>query len=145
MPWRSLLIAAGCLTSVSAQYAGSLSDTLADTGIIPAGLEDIVAEFVLGKANSTSIQIEDALAQPGVEELKRTDPEAFYAGQSPAVYPSRGVDALLQVGIVADVLVVAVNAGLGDWDDAYTKARAMVAQMTNEEKNNVCLLGLYLR
>lgn len=31
-----------------------------------------------------------------------------------------------------------MNAGAGDWEDAYTKARAMVAQMTDEEKNNVC-------
>lgn len=88
MSWQSLLLAAICLTSATAQ-SGSLSDTLARTGLIPAGLEHVVAEYVLGIANSTSIQIEDALAQPGVEALKRTDPEAFYSGQSPAVYPSR--------------------------------------------------------
>lgn len=32
---------------------------------------------------------------------------------------------------------VAEAQGLGDWADAFTKARALVDQMTNEEKNNI--------
>ncbi|KAI2607957.1 glycoside hydrolase family 3 protein [Hypoxylon sp. NC1633] len=47
-----------------------------------------------------------------------TDDTEFY-GQSPPVYPSPG-------GI-----------GLGDWADSYTKARALVAQMTLDEKVNL--------
>lgn len=31
----------------------------------------------------------------------------------------------------------AVGQGLGSWADAYAKARALVANMTNEEKNNI--------
>ncbi|CAI7584967.1 unnamed protein product [Penicillium manginii] len=30
-----------------------------------------------------------------------------------------------------------VAKGLGDWDDAYSKARKLVSQMTDEEKNNI--------
>lgn len=32
---------------------------------------------------------------------------------------------------------IAVGAGLGDWEDAYSKARSLVTQMTNEEKANI--------
>ncbi|KAI0835106.1 glycoside hydrolase family 3 protein [Hypoxylon sp. FL0890] len=47
-----------------------------------------------------------------------TDDTAFY-GQSPPVYPSPN------------------GTGSGDWADSYSKARALVAQMTLEEKVNL--------
>ncbi|KAI0120858.1 glycoside hydrolase family 3 protein [Hypoxylon sp. NC0597] len=47
-----------------------------------------------------------------------TDDTTFY-GQSPPVYPSPN------------------GTGLGDWADSYSKARALVAQMTLEEKVNL--------
>ena len=88
MSWRSLLVAACCFLSTSAQER-NLTETLARTGLFPAGTEEIVAEFLLSAANITSTGLVDLLAQPGIEELKRTNPEVFYSGQSPAVYPSR--------------------------------------------------------
>lgn len=90
MSWRSaLLIAASCVFSSTSAQSESLSEILAGTGLVPAGTEDVVAGFVFAAANTTSAGIREALAPDGIEELKRTDPEAFYAGQSPAFYPSR--------------------------------------------------------
>lgn len=42
-------------------------------------------------------------------------------GRSPPVYPSPA------------------GTGSGDWADAYAQAKAIVAQMTNEEKQNVTI------
>jgi hypothetical protein len=37
----------------------------------------------------------------------------------------------------------AVNFGVGEWADAYAKARALVEEMTDAEKNNVRRLSLH--
>lgn len=73
----------------TAAQDGSLTEILANTGIVPAGTEDVVAQYVLGAANTTTAEIEPLLAAPGIPRLEREDPQAYYAGQSPAVYPSR--------------------------------------------------------
>ncbi|KAL7621870.1 hypothetical protein AAE478_007370 [Parahypoxylon ruwenzoriense] len=69
---------------------------------------------------STSLYLLTGLAAWGngigaVAQNIITDDTVFY-GQSPPVYPSPN------------------GTGLGDWADSYTKARALVAQMTLEEK-----------
>lgn len=56
-----------------------------------------------------------ALGQTSTAQDIITDDTLFY-GQSPPVYPSPN------------------GTGIGDWADAYTKARALVAQLTLEEK-----------
>jgi len=38
--------------------------------------------------------------------------------------------------------IIAIGAGTGDWAAAYAQARAIVAQATNEEKQNVSI-GYY--
>lgn len=40
-------------------------------------------------------------------------------GRSPAVYPTPA------------------GTGIGPWSEAYSRARALVSQMTNDEKNNI--------
>ncbi|ROW13213.1 hypothetical protein VPNG_04888 [Cytospora leucostoma] len=59
-----------------------------------------------------------ALGQTSAAQDIITDDTLFY-GQSPPVYPSPN------------------GTGIGDWADAYTKARALVAQLTLEEKVNL--------
>lgn len=91
MSWRSLLLTAFyCfLPTTTVAQDRSLSDLLAASGVVPAGTEGILAEVLLEAANTTSNGLVEALARPGIEELQRTDPERYYAGLSPAVYPSR--------------------------------------------------------
>ncbi|RAL13127.1 beta-glucosidase [Aspergillus homomorphus CBS 101889] len=60
-----------------------------------------------------------AVIQPR-SPLNLTELERFWSyGGSEPVYPTPEVQ------------------GLGDWEDAFTKAKALVAQMTDEEKNNI--------
>ncbi|KAH8845517.1 hypothetical protein MCOR27_009548 [Pyricularia oryzae] len=60
---------------------------------------------------------QDTQSKAYFEELER-----FWSyGRSPSVYPSPE------------------SSGLGDWDDAYAKAKELVAQMTMEEKENVTI------
>ncbi|RAH86226.1 putative beta-glucosidase [Aspergillus japonicus CBS 114.51] len=59
-----------------------------------------------------------AVIQP--RTLNVTDLEHYWSyGRSEPVYPTPETQ------------------GLGDWEDAFTKAKALVAQMTDEEKNNI--------
>lgn len=85
----ALLLAAWTFSSASAQQDESLSTILAQTGLVPAGTEDLIAQVVFTAANTTSQSVEDALNEPWISSLQRTDPEAFYAGRSIAVYPTR--------------------------------------------------------
>ncbi|KAI2626983.1 glycoside hydrolase family 3 protein [Hypomontagnella submonticulosa] len=67
---------------------------------------------------STFLYVLAGLAVGGSSQSIIREDTAFY-GQSPPVYPSPN------------------GTGLGDWADSYAKARALVAQMTLEEKVNL--------
>jgi len=132
----SLLAAACCVTGgASAQStsttpaatstsiaAGPIASILNETGIVPANLVEAAAGYVAGIAETTLQGILTALLQPGIPLEQRLNPELYYSyGRSPPVYPSPQ------------------GAGDGAWADSYSKAKALVAQMTNEEKNSIVI------
>jgi len=70
--------------------------------------------------------------------------EDFWAyGRSPPVYPSRTHSIWSRFCYAYNTdFIIAIGAGTGDWAAAYAQARAIVAQATNEEKQNVSI-GYY--
>ncbi|KAI5369394.1 putative glycoside hydrolase, family 3, glycoside hydrolase family 3 domain, immunoglobulin [Septoria linicola] len=126
MLWtKTALLALSYLTIADAQSAGNLpsaqdvANAINSTGIIPADVLELAANFLVSAANSTSAALEAVLADNPVAG-KRDDPELYYAyGRSPAVYPSPE------------------GQGDGNWTEAYDKARTLVAKMTDAEKNNI--------
>jgi beta-glucosidase len=70
-----------------------------------------------------------------------TRQELSFYGKSPAVYPSRKHAYLLcktaeQVALMISCIIAQAK-GIGTWADAYTQAKTLVDQMTNEEKSNI--------
>ena len=101
---------------------GPIASVINSTGLVPANLVDLAAQYLAGEANKTQQAIIAALSQPGINPEKLTDPEHYYSyGQSPPVYPSPE------------------GRGDGLWANAYAQAKAMVAAMSNEEKNNITI------
>ncbi|KXT17885.1 hypothetical protein AC579_5921 [Pseudocercospora musae] len=99
-----------------------IASVINNTGLVPANLLPLVAQYLAGEANKTQQAIIAALSQPGIDPGKLTDPEHYYSyGQSPPVYPSPE------------------GTGDGLWANAYAQAKAMVAAMSNEEKNNITI------
>ncbi|KAK4497776.1 hypothetical protein PRZ48_010429 [Zasmidium cellare] len=125
------LAAVGCLPLALAQSetnstnstapsisAAPIATVLADTGYIPSALIDVAATYVASAANAVQTQLIEALSKPGIDPEKLNDPEGFYTyGNSPPVYPSPE------------------GSGLGEWAEAYSHAKELVSQMTDEEKN----------
>ncbi|KJX96952.1 beta-glucosidase like protein [Zymoseptoria brevis] len=108
-------------TTAQSEETQRLADVLFAIGLVPdEALATAAAGLLVSGANATSGGLQQALSAPGIDERKRTQAELFYSyGGSPPVYPSPK------------------GGGVGDWAEAYGKAQALVAQMTNEEKNNV--------
>lgn len=63
------------------------------------------------------------------------------AGLAPAQYTNQSVPdfTALDYGGSPPVYPSPEGAGVGDWASAYNKARALVSQMTNEEKENLTI------
>lgn len=104
--------------------AASIAPIINSTGIVPPNLVDLAANALAGLVASTQQILVLALSQAGMPVIKLTNPELYYTyGKSPAVFPSPQ------------------GTGSGDWASAYEKAKAMVAKMTNEEKNAIVAPG----
>lgn len=72
-----------------------------------------------------------SLSRVSYAESNITSDTHFY-GQSEPVYPSRG---LPLIPSLSRILISPANGtGAGDWAHSYTKAAALVSQMTLEEK-----------
>jgi hypothetical protein len=86
---RSFLTATATACYLSFTSAQNLAETLAGTGLVAPAEAQLLADSVWSTAASQDVELQRALAQPGIPALQRTDSESYYAGQSPAVYPSR--------------------------------------------------------
>jgi len=82
------------------------------------------------RALSVAILASIGLTDLAVSQDVITD--AYFYGQSPAVYPSRKF--LPQLPVYLCWWLIAIGSGTGDWATAYSKAAALVAQMTLDEK-----------
>jgi beta-glucosidase len=60
--------------------------------------------------------------------------DAVFYGQSPPFYPSRQLNHPGVCLYFVLTLFSAMGTGTGSWAGAYKKAKALVAQMTHEEK-----------
>jgi len=62
--------------------------------------------------------------------------DSHFYGQSPPVYPSRMSLLISQLSrsLLSLISKTANITGTGDWAESYTKAKALVAQLTLEEK-----------
>ncbi|CAK3784348.1 beta-glucosidase [Lecanosticta acicola] len=125
--WKAVALAglvsvAHSQTSNPTISIAQITDVINSTGIVPANLLGVAATFLSALLNSTQTSITNALSQPGVDPQKLLNPELYYSyGHSPPVYPSPQ------------------GSGDGDWAQAYTRAKALVAQMTAQEKNAVVI------
>ncbi|PPJ59718.1 hypothetical protein CBER1_10807 [Cercospora berteroae] len=116
-------------TRAQAPDSSRLANVLFSIGLVPdEGLASAAANILVGGAEAASDALQQALSAPGIAEGKKTEGELFYSyGRSPPVYPSPD------------------GTGASDWTDAYEKAKALVRQMTDEEKNNVTTPSLETR
>ncbi|EME42448.1 glycoside hydrolase family 3 protein [Dothistroma septosporum NZE10] len=97
-----------------------IASIIGQTGIVPENLVNAAAAVLVGIANTNHQEIAGALNKTGIDPRKRCDPSQFYDyGHSPAVYPSPE------------------GSGDGAWANAYAQAKALVAQMSSEEKNAI--------
>ena len=79
-----------------------------------------------------------ALGSRAEEDVITSD--TFFYGESPPVYPSRTSILYILLSVELSSLTLANPAegtGAGDWASAYTKAKAFVAQLSDDEKVNL--------
>nr|POE62878.1 putative beta-glucosidase m [Quercus suber] len=122
--WLSVVCAEAALSGISLTTTSfskaPIATIVAGTGVIPADDVDLAATYLTSIANTYQAAIVDTLLANATNAEKLLNPEAYYSyGRSPPVYPSPQGE------------------GSGEWAAAYSKAKALVAQMTNEEKNNI--------
>ncbi|UJO21588.1 putative beta-glucosidase M [Fulvia fulva] len=109
-----------CSAAAASIEASPIASILRPIGFVPENLVDAAAVVLAGIANTNQQEIIGALNQTGIDPRKSCNPSGYYDyGHSPPVYPSPE------------------GSGDGLWANAYAQARALVSQMTDEEKNAI--------